>query len=205
MLYDTATRIQQTDFAQPAAHSTVDQLEQVLLFFDDHAEHEDAFILPHLHQQNAGLIDELEKDHEVDHQLAHTLFTGISNWRTATDSDERKAAGQRLFYAFNEFVAFNLYHMNKEETVLLPLLWEHYTDEDILHMEHQILQTISPQTLLTESRWMIRYINAPEAIDWLTGVKRGAPADVYNGFMQLAADELPADRLNRVQMALALI
>lgn len=205
MLYDTALRLQQTDFSQSEAKTTVDQLEQVLHFFDEHAENEDQFILPHIRKHNAQLIDELEKDHDIDHRLTQTLFDHIQEWRSALVDAKREAVGQRICFAFSEFIAFNLYHMNKEENVLMYLLWKHYTDGEIHQMEEQILRSIPPQTLLAESRWMMRSINDKEVIGWLSGVKQGAPAEVFNNFLQMAADELPSHRLVKVHAALALV
>lgn len=204
MLYNTAIQLQQTDFSQPEARAIVDQLEQVLVFFDEHAENEDRFILPHIRQHNAPLIDELEKDHEIDHRLTQTLFAHIRDWKTATDAAQQEPIGQRICFAFSEFIAFNLYHMNKEENVLLYLLWKHYSDAEIRQMEGEILQSIPPQTLLTESRWMMRSINDREVIGWLSGIKQGAPAEVFNGFLRMAEEELPVNRLAKVHTALEL-
>ncbi|GAB3712287.1 hypothetical protein GCM10027592_50640 [Spirosoma flavus] len=205
MLYDTAIRLQQTDFTSSEAIATIDQLEQALHFFDEHAENEDQFILPHIRKHDAQLIDELEKDHDVDHQLTQTLFASIQEWRQATDAAQKGAIGQRILLAFNEFIAFNLYHMNKEETVLIDLLWKHYTDGEIFQMEEQIIHSIPIQTLMVESRWMMRSISDPEVIGWLSGVKQGAPAEVFNNFLQMATEELPANRLSKVEEALALV
>ncbi|AKD54059.1 hemerythrin domain-containing protein [Spirosoma radiotolerans] len=202
MLYDTARCIQQTDFAQPEAEATVNQLEQVLRFFDEHAENEDQFILPKIRQHNAQLIDELEKDHDIDHRLTETLFEHIKDWRTNPSAITRETIGQRIGYAFNEFIAFNLYHMNKEENVLMYLLWKHYSDAEIRQMEAQILQSIPLPTLLAESRWMMRSINDNEVITWLLGVKKEAPAPVFETFLGIARDELPSERLVKVHAAL---
>ncbi|UFH56378.1 hemerythrin domain-containing protein [Spirosoma sp. KNUC1025] len=204
MLYDTALRLQQTDFSESETSEALESLRQVLLFFDDHADHEDHFILPHIRRHDASLIDELEKDHVIDHRLTHTLFDRIQEWKTTNSGNQREAIGQQILLAFNEFIAFNLYHMNKEETILIDLLWKHYTDAEIRQMEHQILQSISPQTLMAESRWIIRSINDKEVIGWLSGVKQGAPIAVFDTFLQLAQEELPAERLTKVQAALAL-
>lgn len=202
VLYNTALQIQQTDFTGPEADATIDQLQQVLLFFDTHAEHEDAFILPHIEKHNPELMDELEKDHVVDHRLTQTLFENIEEWKGATSPDQKELIGQRIFFAFNEFIAFNLYHMNKEENVLMYLLWKHYTDAEIHQMEVQIIQSIPPQTLFAESRWMMRSINDREVIGWLSGMRQGAPAEVFNSFLQMAEDELPANRLTKIHSAL---
>ena len=204
MLYNTAIRLQQTDFTQPEANAIVEKLEQVLSFFDEHAENEDRFILPHIRKHNAQLIDELEKDHEIDHRLTQTLFDYIRNWKAAPSADQKEPIGQLICFAFSEFIAFNLYHMNKEENVLMYLLWKHYTDAEIRQMEGEILQSIPPQTLLAESRWMMRSINDREVIGWLTDLKQGAPAEVFNGFLQMAQEELPSDRLAKVHTALEL-
>lgn len=202
MLYNTALCIQQTDFTQSEAESTLNQLEQVLQFFDEHAENEDAFILPHIRQQNAQLIDELEKDHAIDHRLTETLFDHIKDWRATDTVSLRETLGQRMGYAFNEFIAFNLYHMNKEENVLMYLLWKHYTDAEIRQMEARILQSIPLPTLLAESRWMMRSINDKEVIAWLLGVKQEAPAPVFDTFLGIARDELTPDRFANVHTAL---
>lgn len=204
MLYSTALQIQQTDFAEPEANATIEQLEQVLLYFDTHAEHEDSFILPHIQQHNPQLIDELEKDHVIDHQLTQTLFDHIQAWKTAIQVDQKESIGQRVFFAFNEFIAFNLYHMNKEENVLIQLLWEHYTDEQIHQMEGDILKSIPPQVLVAESQWMMRSISNKEVTGWLSGIRQGAPEAVFNSFLKMAEAELPSDRFTRVQTALAL-
>jgi hypothetical protein len=203
MLYDTALHVQQTDFSQSEASQAVDQLKQVLLFFDEHAENEDQFILPHIRTHHAQLLDELEKDHLIDHQLTQSLLDHIQAWKTTDSGSEREAIGQRIFFAFNEFIAFNLYHMNKEESVLMNLLWNQYTDAEIRQMEHAIIESIPPQTLMAESRWMMRSINDKELIQWLLGVKQGAPIAVFNAFLQMAQEELSTERLANVQVALA--
>lgn len=204
MLYDTAIRLQQTDFSQPQASEVVEQLHQVLVYFDEHAENEDQFILPHIRKHNAVLIDELENDHVIDHNLTQSLFDHIQEWKTTDSAGQREAIGQRILVAFNEFIGFNLYHMNKEENVLMDQLWQHYTDADIRHMEHEILQSIPPQTLMAESRWMMRSINDKEVIGWLSGIKQGAPTTVFDTFLQMAQEELPTERLKKVHAGLAL-
>ena len=204
MLYDTAIRLQQTDFSQPQASEVVEQLHQVLVYFDEHAENEDQFILPHIRKHNAVLIDELENDHVIDHNLTHTLFDHIREWKTTDSAGQREAIGQRILVAFNEFIGFNLYHMNKEENVLMDQLWQHYTDADIRHMEHEIIQAIPPQTLMAESRWMMRSINDKEVIGWLSGIKQEAPTAVFDTFLRMAQEELPTERLKKVYAALAL-
>ena len=71
----------------------------------------------------------------------------------------KELSGNQLFLTLNEFIAFNLYHMNKEESLLLLALWKHFSDEEIRQMEQAIMAVIDPQVLLEESRWMMRSIS----------------------------------------------
>ncbi|MBS1567642.1 MAG: hypothetical protein JST39_24880, partial [Bacteroidetes bacterium] len=127
----------------------------------------------------------------------------IAQWKAAENEAAKNLIGRQILEAFNGFIAFNLYHMNKEETLLNAVLWEHYTDQEILGIQQNIISSIPPQILMEESRWMMRAISNTEIIGWLTGLKHNAPAPVFNVFLQMAAEELPGDRLATVRNAVA--
>lgn len=200
MLFQAQIDVQRTDFSNPAADATITDLEYVLECYDTHADHEDHFILDNIASKEPAITEELEKDHIVDHQLSDNLRQQIELYKAATDMDSKAAAGQEIFYALNEFIAFNLYHMNKEERVLLPLLWKHFTDGEILEMEHKIVASIPPPVLIAESRWMMRSINNGEISSWMTGIKMGAPEPVYQMFVQMAKEELPEVRFTALNL-----
>lgn len=202
LLYDTAVCIQKTDFSSDAASAAIEKVALVVNLFDEHAYHEDTYLFPLVTAHNAALVAEFENDHEIDHKLSETLRDHIASWAAAGTAEQRIAVGQSIFYAFNEFIAFNLYHMNKEESVLLFTLWKHYPDTALLEAEHAIVQRIKPETLMIESQWMMRSLSNPEIIQWLTGVKMGAPEEVYATYLQLAQNELPAERWLVIETAL---
>ncbi|PSR51901.1 hypothetical protein AHMF7605_28750 [Adhaeribacter arboris] len=199
MLFDLQSKIQQTDFTELKADKVIAEMERVLYFYDEHADHEDRFILAHIVHQEPQLTEELEKDHVIDHNLSADLRQFISNWRQAKSVEEKELSGKQIFYALNEFIAFNLYHMNKEENQLLLALWKHFSDKEILRMEQQIMASIDPQVLMEESRWMMRSINNAEILEWMDGIKVSAPAPVYEVFLQMAADELPQVRFRELK------
>ena len=194
MMYDAAASIQQTNFAKDEAVETLNKLHLLLELFDEHADHEDAHILVNVQRHDAKLVEAFEQDHVVDHHLTEALSAHIESWRNAAEPEGRLAAGLRIFYAFNDFIAFNLYHMNREENELLAVLWKNFTDAEILGMEHQIVQAIKPETMQIESTWMMRMANVPELAGWLGGVRAGAPEEVFGGLMHLAQMELSEER-----------
>lgn len=202
LMYDTAAMIQRTDFSDRAAAETVDRINWVMDIFDEHARHEDLHLLPLAFKNNEALAAEFEKEHEVDHRLSDDLRSALKGWQSADTPVAAMAAGQAIFYAFNEFIAFNLYHMNKEENVLLLNLWNHYTDQDLLAAEAAIVQSIDPATLMEESKWMMRSLSNPEIIGWLTGIRHGAPPPVFDIYFSLAKQEVPAERFTVIEKAM---
>jgi hemerythrin-like domain-containing protein len=201
MLFSTQMKWQQTDFTSPEAASMVANLETVLYYYDQHAGHEDHFILSKIIQQEPQIAAALEGDHVVDHELSQNLRSLLNRWKDSSTNEARESTAAAVFYALNEFIAFNLYHMNKEETILLPLLWKHFSDAEILGMQDNIVASINPEILIEESRWMMRSISDTEIQEWLGGVKMSAPDFVYNTFMQMAAEELPAERFIALQIS----
>jgi len=203
MLYDTASMIQRTDFSRQTAAVTVNRVNWVMDIFDEHAHHEDLHLLPLAFKNNESLAKEFEQEHEVDQRLSDDLRGASKAWLQASSDLERAATGQAIFYAFNEFIAFNLYHMNKEENVLLLNLWNHYSDQDLLAAENAIIQSIDPATLMEESKWMMRSISNPEIIGWLTGIRHGAPPPVFDIYFSLAKQEVGEERFAEIEKALA--
>lgn len=201
-LYNVALSIQQTDFARPQAVETIEKLEQLMHFFDKHANVEDQFILPLVTRHNEALVNDMEKDHEVDHRLIEELMDQIDVWKNATQPDTKVSAGRKIFYAFNEFIAFNLYHMNREENELMCTMWQHMTDDEIREIEQQIIQSINPEVLFEECRWMMRSISNTEIIEWLAGVKMNAPEPVFLQLCAIGTEELPAERWEEIQEAI---
>lgn len=202
-LYETALKIQQTDMSQPeAAAPVIEQIEEVLFLFESHAHGEDHYFNEPLEKTNPEVALLFEKEHVEDHRLANVLSSLIASYKEATTAEARAEKGNHLFYAFNEFIAFNLYHMNKEEIELNATLWNRYTDQEIKGIEQILVQNTPPQKMMKYAKWMIRGINNKELIHWLEEVRAFAPAPVFEMFISIAETELPTVRYQFIADAL---
>jgi len=201
LFYDTALAIQQTDFDKPSAAGTVSKVRLVLDLLDEHSHHEDTYLFPNVMQHEPALAASFGKDHEVDHKLTEELREHLAAWETATTEQQKIAHGQSIFYAFNEFVAFNLYHMNREENELLYALWKYFTDAELLQMQQQIIDSIRPEIMALESAWMMRSLSNGEIVGWLRAVKHSAPEEIHYRLMHLAKENLTSERFAEVHAA----
>ena len=205
VLYDVAVKIQRTDFGSTSeSFETISRLEVLIDYFDGHAEAEDTFILPALHRYDPVLVDDFEKQHVEDHRLGDLLGDIILSIKAEESNSNRIHLGQKLLHAYHEFVAFNLYHMNKEEDVLNKVLWQNFTDHELQAITQQIIQSIKPQKLMALNRWMMRSINISEATGWLKGIQRAAPEALFVMYLQLAEEELTPEMSTELRQRLGI-
>lgn len=203
LLYDTALKMQQTDMSQAeAAIPLLAQMEEVLLLFESHAHGEDYYFNEPLEKTNPQVATLFEKEHVEDHRLANVLRELISSYKDVSTSEARAEKGKLLFYAFNEFIAFNLYHMNKEEIELNAALWERYSDLEIKTIEQTLVQQVPPQKMMQYAKWMIRGISDKELIHWLGEIRAFAPPPVFEMLISIAEVELSATRYQAITDAL---
>jgi hypothetical protein len=192
LLFDTVMQLQQADLAiEQQSDAALRQTELLLELFDSHAWHEDNFILAAAAVHAPALIADFESEHETDLALSDQLRNKIAAYHNSAD---KYAAGNELYFALNDFVAFNLKHMNKEEQLLNQVLWQHYTDAEILDMERNIQRSVPPEKMNSYFEWMIKGINDTELLQWLHGVKAEAPEFVFAGLLQACAQHLPQER-----------
>ena len=203
-MYEMATALQQADFTDViSAEATIQQVEELLMLFESHAHGEDHFFNEPLEAKEPAIAKLFEKEHEEDHRLANVLQQLTESWRVAITNDQRLEYGRLLCYAFNEFVAFNLYHMNKEEMELNEALWRHYTDEQILATEQVLVSQIPPDKMMKYAHWLVRGLSVEDLVGWLKPIQQNAPAPVFDALVAVAKEQLPAARYDLLTQRLA--
>lgn len=202
MLYEAALELQQTNMSEKeAGENAIARMEEVLMLFESHAHNEDHFFNVPLEKSNPEVAVMFEKEHEEDHRLGRVLSDLIAQWRSEITNEKRETTGRNLFYAFNEFIAFNLYHMNKEEIELNEALWKVYSDSEIKTIEQTLVQQTPPEKMMKYAKWMIRGINDAELVKWFAEAKAFAPQPVFDMLMGIASAELEEGRLRRILSA----
>ncbi len=202
MLFDTATTLQHTDYCDANGMDiALEKIEHVVDFFDEHADHEDTEVLPVIADAEPALWRSFEEEHITDRQLGQNLKNAIASYRAAQEDETRSQAGYNTFYAFNAFIAFNLNHLNKEETELNQVLWRLLSDEEIMAINGKIAASVPPQQAAETYKWMMRGCNNKELISFIKTLQAHAPALVLAIALGIAETELTSDRLERVRAA----
>ena len=146
LLYNTAISIQHTEFLQAdQARETFDKVKKTLWVFNSHAHAEDELLFPLLQTFAPDIVMDFEQQHQRDHELSESLRLIVHSYSFATDSSAKLKCGILLQQAFDEFTAFNLHHMSREETIINEALWQHYADQDIAAIEKTIVASLPPE------------------------------------------------------------
>lgn len=192
MLYDTALTLQTTYFAEVAeAKAAIDNVESIIYFFEQHAHHEDTFMLPAIQAFEPTLVEAFENEHVADLELGNRLATLLKMYEACMLDEEKVNCGSAINKCFRDFMVFNIEHMGKEESEINRVLWTHYTDEELIALNGRLVASIPPGDLMTQAKWILRSINKNEAVKWLKGVCETAPSFVFEALMKLADTELP--------------
>ena len=204
LLFETGIMVQRTDFNNDEqADATAKRIAEAVAMFDSHAHTEDTFVLPLIEAYEPAVASLFEAEHVQDMELSNRLTLLLNTLKVASRPEAKEATGNDISVAFNEFIAFNLAHMAKEEKELNQFLWKYMTDEQLHGITMEIIATLPFEKLHAANTWMMRGLSNNEISNWLIQIKNTAPGEVFNGMMQLAETELSELRFSIVTTTLA--
>jgi iron-sulfur cluster repair protein YtfE (RIC family) len=155
-----ATALGGLDTSNLAASTTViTQLRFLLTDLGEHGRHEDDFIVPVLDQHLPDLADRLRGEHTALESSIATLSSLIGEFEQSPSTTLQLS----LYRELRGFEGRNLAHLDFEETVIMPALWQAVTRDDLLgvfqafraaHPEaielyHRVPDAITPQERAT--------------------------------------------------------
>ena len=198
LLYESSLLLQQTDFLDDQEMQTaVTRVTMVADLFDDHAHHEDKFILPAIQEHEPSIVDAFEREHAMNIKLTRALKNCLQALQMASPVVRPEMANV-LYKTFVQFMVFNLEHMSKEETILNKILWRYYSDGEILAIQKNILASLTPWSATNGSRWMMRGLNNPEIVGWFKSIEESASEAAFQKLFAIAERELPQRRFRHV-------
>lgn len=211
MIYSLSGRLQTNDSGDLAATAAlITDLENdfavarsagcVLCVLNHHADDEETAIFPAVSAKGGGLVTALIEEHRD--LMRRELALGATAHRLleVNSPEGRVAAGVRLNQLANELFAAYLAHMNREETELVPLMQEHFSNDQMIRMRGVIMGRMPPDRMFAILGWMLPSLNVTELTDLLTSLRPGAPPQVFQAVVDLCAARVDAARWNSVKL-----
>lgn len=162
LLFGTAQMAARAEFALPAeAAAVAAAILRLLGFLEEHAQHEEAEVLPLLARISPELAADLRSDHARDHGRERELARLANRLGRATES-ERISIGRRINDQLGLLIAEQLRHMEREELLANRVLWAHHDDEALAALHRRILQRIAPARLAEWLEILMPAVSRPE-------------------------------------------
>lgn len=165
--------------------------EQLTLLLELHQQAEDEFVLPALEARAPGTTSH----NAAEHDRLHQIVIDIQKQTQALNSGDAMAAVNQLFTTIGQFISDYIRHMDEEEQDMNQVIWEHFTDEEILGWQGQIMGKLTPDQKMMWFRFIVPALNPMERQIMLGGVRQNVPAAVYQGILDMLSQHMTQDEL----------
>ena len=204
MIYELGSELQTLDFTdERATEAMIVKLRQdlsaasstciVCLLHQHHAD-EDNYVFPDVRTYEPALIDTLLAEHrEVVRKIAE-VWKVANELKALRGREERIEMGDKLNRTANDLFAYYLTHLSGEEATLIPAMWKHYTDEQLVAIRTNVQRNIPPEVMAVWMKWVLPSLNINELTGMFMGLKKGAPPPVFENMAHMAEKALGDDR-----------
>lgn len=148
---------------------------EVFHLLRDHTQTEEKFILKPLEDRVPGAAASDSADHKILDAHEFLLEQKLASF-DGTQSDEE---GHEFYLKFTEFHSEYLEHIAEEDRVTEKMMQAHFTDEELIGHQVQIMQEMDFKTLLLWFKYIVPARRSEENKQVLTAFKANAPAEAY--------------------------
>jgi hypothetical protein len=176
-------------------------LWKMLIF---HAKAEEEFIFPHIEKANNTLFNSLLEAHkkfESDIVKLEMEFEELLNEKVGEGIRIQK--GIEFVKNYNNFVAHYFLHLQDEELLAMPLLWNILSDEQILDFSKKIPASASPEINAYFLPFFIGATNLYERIGIMNGLKTVMPEEVFLGISSRVEAILETDDWEQLKVKIS--
>jgi hypothetical protein len=200
MIYDLGRELQITDFTdEHATEALVSMLKEdpdssssacTLCLLHEHAGFEDQYVFPDVGKFEPKMVDRLSEEHREAVRRIADVQKISDEIKTLKNPEEKIVMGDKLNHTVNDLFAFYIAHMNGEESTLIPAMWNHFTDEQILTMQRNVVESLTTERAAQWNSWLFPSLNINELTGMFMGLKKAAPAPVFQNLTRQAEKAL---------------
>jgi len=204
MLYQLGSELQTQSFVDVTQSNIVvarlkrnlgDSLSNcILCLLTAHAHHEEKDIFSHIRAHDADAVDTVMKEHGVVARRILEFSKTCDELLKITEPERRIEVGDRLIEEANDLVTLYLSHLNNEETLLVPVMWEWFTDQEIRAMRRVFYDSLPLSLFETWMRWTLPAMNQEELNVLFSGLQTTAENPRAKDWVRLAHETLSFDR-----------
>ena len=185
-------QVSKTDVTSQASVAELKSLSSTLVeLLDLHQQAEDSVVLKDLETRVPGSTT---KNH-ADHDELYAKVAAFAAHIDGIEAGDSMAVTQQALDMVASFCSEYLMHMAEEEGEINEVIWAHFTDEEILQWQGQIMGKLTPDQKMDWFRFIVPALNPMERQIMLGGVKEVLPPEAYQGILNMLSNYMSADEL----------
>lgn len=189
-----------TDVSNETSLAALKRLtKEVVNLLNLHAHAEDSVVLPALEERVPGSTARILVDHSDLDQSVSVFASQVE----AMTPNSPPAQSTSVYTSIFSFYANYIIHMAMEEQDINALIWEHFSDDEIMAWQGQIMSGFTPDQILTFFKYMVPALNPFERTVLLGGFKESAPAEFFDSVMTMLEQHLPDTEYSQLQTKLS--
>lgn len=194
-------RLDWTDSGEVAA--VMNEVAELLEFCRQHVDKENTYVHAAMESRRPGSAALANGDHAHHLHDIDALSTQAFTIRRLPVL-RREHAVHTLYQSLARFVAENIEHMAMEEREHNRILWETHSDAEIMAIEQAIVASQKPDDAMRSLRWMLTAMQPTERAGFLSVLRSNAPAEMFDGLLQMLRSLLPERDLLKLYAALGI-
>lgn len=209
MIYESGLRLGTTDYSNMGeSNATVEMLRRdvaltssncLLCLFRAHSDHEEKDLFAPVRPHAPSVVEQLLVQHREILRRVQRILQLCDQIGASNDSRERMELGDRLNLECDQLFTFTLGHMVEEETKIVPLMWEHFTDAELRAFRSQFYNQIPLERFEDWMRWTLPALNLSELLLFLAGMKAEPTPNRFVVAMRVAQETLDRSRWSVVE------
>lgn len=168
--------------------------KEVFALLKDHTYTENTYILAPLEKRNPGFTEDYMTDHGEIDKLEESLFERLMAFNGTQSNDE----GHLFYLDLCDFQSAYLEHIDVEDVELEEEMQKHFTDEELMGHQIEIMKAMSFDILLLWFKYIVPARRPDENAQVLTGFKSSAPEEAYNAALNVIRQEISESEMNEI-------
>ena len=171
---------------------------EVFHLLRDHTHTENKFILAPLEKRKPGISENYLSDHTVIDEQETLLFDRFAS----LNGNQSNEIGHQLYLDFCHFQSVYLTHINEEDSALENEMQSHFTFEELMQHQIEIMQAMNFETLLLWFKYIVPARRPEENAQVLSGFKSVVSDEAYTTVLNIIKEEISESEM---QLILSLV
>ena len=174
----------------------------ILCLLYAHSKHEERDFFAAVIPFDRDVVELMLADHRDITKRIFDLAKACDELVSLTDPARRIEAGDRLNLEASDLFAVYLAHLNTEEATMVPIMWEHFSDQQLRELRARFYNQIALPRFEEWMRWTIPALNSQELGVLLRGMRTDPPPNRFQDALRIAETTLAPDRWASVKSQL---